>query len=480
MAKGNPTPYLMELPTFRRSLGLAIIFLSVLATIVPLKGMGLAAILCLLSLSLVFFRWPHSCLMTFGIFVLLQDLIIENVGGQTAIMGGAIKNLDEVIILWCFVLLLFSHLSRGSMLNRTPLEVPILGIVIMGVLSSVASEVPPFIAASQFFLLIKGFLVFYILANLHINEMQLRKYLWFFCAAACIILALGLVDLAFPTWFRSITGNTTYIDWRAGMPSVKSIFIHPNVFGWFMTFMALYLFAFYLIFRKLRYLIFGLFFSVGSFLSMRRKPLGGMVAGLFSGLWQQPLTKKVRYGVIFGLIGTILFISAWPKIKELHQHMVALYVKERFVQARNILYLKSIAIAKDYFPLGAGLGRYGSWMSRVHYSPLYKKYSLSKIEGLSQDKPNFINDTFWPMILGELGIIGLLFYLWICGRLLILAWQAQKILKSPLKRAFALGTFMVFIEGLVESLASPVLVTGPQTYFLFGAMGVLYSLIIRR
>ncbi|OQY41575.1 MAG: hypothetical protein B6240_15025 [Desulfobacteraceae bacterium 4572_87] len=55
--------------------------------------------------------------------------------------------------------------------------------------------------------------------------------------------------------------------------------------------------------------------------------------------------------------------------------------------------------------------------------------------------------------------------------------RAQKTLSSPFSQAFALGTFMVFIEALVESLASPVFVKGPEVYFLFGAMGILFSLV---
>jgi len=295
-----------------------------------------------------------------------------------------------------------------------------------------------------------------------------------------IILALGLIDFSSPELFRSIIGHDPYIEWRAGMPSVKSIFAHEGDFGWFMAFIALYFFAFFLVLGKLRYLVFGLLFSIGGFLSMRRKPLIGMVVSLLSGLYRQPLAKKIRFGVAFGLIGTILFVTSWPKINHLYKEMVVVYFKNTHVPARNALYLKSIAIAQDCFPLGTGLGRYGSWMSRVHYSPSYKRYGISNIEGLSSDRPQFINDTFWPMILGELGIIGFLCYIWIFGWLLVFIWRAQRTLNSLFLQAFALGTFMVLIEALVESLASPVFVKGPEVYFLFGAIGILFSLVADR
>ena len=443
----------------------------------PLEGIGIALLLCLVCLSLFFFLWSPYYLMAFGVFVLFQDLMVRNSGSQGGKIFEALKHLDEVIILWTFLLIFFSRLSRRRLRVHSSLLIPILGLVVAGVLSSLLSDVPLLIAASQLFLLLKGFLCFYIFANWHINENQLKRYLYFFGVIACIILVLGIIDFFSPTRFRSIIGQGPHIDWRAGMPSVKSIFAHEGDFGWFMAFVALYSFAFFLVLGKLRYFVFGLLFSIVGFLSMRRKPLAGMVVGLLSGLHWQPLSKKVRFGVAFGLMGAILLVASWPRIDSLYQDMVAVYFKNTSVPARNALYLKSIAIAQDCFPLGAGLGRYGSWMSRVHYSPSYKEYGISNIEGLSPDNPQFINDTFWPMILGELGIIGFLCYLWVFGWLWVFIRRAQRTLSSPFSQAFALGTFMVFIEALVESLASPVFVKGPEVYFLFGAMGILFSLV---
>ena len=461
-------------------LGVAIVLISVLSAVGPLKGIGLAVLLCLVCLSLSFFLWPQYYLMTFGLFVLFQDLIVRNCESQGEKIVEAVKNLDEVIILWTFLLILFSCLSRRRLPSHASLAIPILGLVMVGVLSSIVSKVPPLIAASQLLLLLKGFLCFFILANLHIDEIQLKRYLYFFSVIACIILALGVMDFSSPARFRFVMGHGPYIEWRAGMPSVKSIFAHEGDFGWFMAFIALYFAAFFLVLGKLRYLVFGLLFSIAGLLSMRRKPLIGMVIGLLSGLHRQPLVKKIRFGVTFGLIGAILFVTFMPKINYLYEEMVVVYLKNTQVPARNALYLKSIVIAKDCFPLGAGLGRYGSWMSRVHYSPLYKKYGISSIEGLTPDRPQFINDTFWPMILGELGIIGFLCYLWIFGWLLAFIRRAQRTLNSHFSQAFALGTFMVLIEALVESLASPVFVKGPKVYFLFAAIGILFSLVTDR
>lgn len=74
--------------------------------------------------------------------------------------------------------------------------------------------------------------------------------------------------------------------------------------------------------------------------------------------------------------------------------------------ARYQLLITSILIARDSFPIGAGFGTFGSYMSAIHYSPVYRIYGISNVHGLIEGATYFTSDSFWPMILGETGIIG--------------------------------------------------------------------------
>jgi hypothetical protein len=76
-----------------------------------------------------------------------------------------------------------------------------------------------------------------------------------------------------------------------------------------------------------------------------------------------------------------------------------------------MLLQNSFEVANDHFPLGSGFGTYGSNSSGIEYSPLYQKYGLNNIYGLTQSNPMFISDSFWPMILGQFGYFGLFIYL---------------------------------------------------------------------
>lgn len=96
---------------------------------------------------------------------------------------------------------------------------------------------------------------------------------------------------------------------------------------------------------------------------------------------------------------------------------IIMYINASQGSARVQLYFKSFSIFKDYFPIGTGFGTYASYYSGIDYSPVYGLYHLSNIYGLGQGYLGFLNDTFWPMVIGQTGFIGLLGYcislLWI-------------------------------------------------------------------
>ena len=85
--------------------------------------------------------------------------------------------------------------------------------------------------------------------------------------------------------------------------------------------------------------------------------------------------------------------------------------------ARNVLTMNSLNIAKDNFPIGTGFGTYASWVSGESYSNIYYDYNISTTWGISPDFYEFIADTFWPMIIGQFGVLGLGIYIYILLRI---------------------------------------------------------------
>ena len=63
----------------------------------------------------------------------------------------------------------------------------------------------------------------------------------------------------------------------------------------------------------------------------------------------------------------------------------------------------------DYFPFGPGMGTFGCAAAADYYSPLYYKYKMDDIWGLTPDNPMFLADAFYPT-LAQLGVVGIFLF----------------------------------------------------------------------
>lgn len=413
-----------------------------------------------------------------GFLLLSQDLLAKN----AAIIGLGLKillkNLDEFFIGFFIIVLLLVTLLKRYPTIRLPLLLPVGGIVLLGCISSLWNRVPPSIWTVQMFLTLKGFFLFYLFTNTRLNAENVKAVTKGVASLGLALLGLGVIDFCCPEAFRQ-TLNMVPAEIRAGIPSVQAVCSHPGVFGWFMAFMAAFSFAFFIIYRRPANLLLSFLFTIGVFLSLRRKALLGLFVALLAGVLISKVSKRTKL-ITFSLLilGTIVLSFAfWPKLEFLLDDAIFYYWdcwdREEYFGPRLSFYLTGYEIGKDYFPLGAGLGRFGSWMSRVHYSPLYHEYDLSKHWGLSEDDPQFLNDTFWPMIMGETGFIGTgLMIILIAGLLMRCFRLHLHFARSRFEQAFSLGIVLILIEALTESLATPIFAKPPQAYFILGAAGI--------
>lgn len=144
--------------------------------------------------------------------------------------------------------------------------------------------------------------------------------------------------------------------------------------------------------------------------------VGGMIA-IVAYLFFMTKMSKVLKVTVLG-VGVAVF-SVWIALSG--SLMVEKVVKysEQFSDedasegiARIALYVQSVEMAGDFFPLGTGQGTYGSIPVNLIYSDVYYDYGLSDIWGLAEnDRVNFKMDTHWASILGEMGVLGLVVYL---------------------------------------------------------------------
>ena len=145
--------------------------------------------------------------------------------------------------------------------------------------------------------------------------------------------------------------------------------------------------------------------------------------------------------------------------------------------ARGALHAGAFLLAERDFPLGAGFGRFGGYASQLYYSSVYDELGMSSIYGLSPDTPYYITDTYWPHLLGEVGVIGTL-------AMIVALWQYWRAARkaylslsaSPSTRLLALFVSLILVEAAIESLGGPIFEYPLQTFAIGISIGMLLRL----
>jgi hypothetical protein len=447
-----------------------------------------AAVIVIVS----FIWWRREALLAFALFVLFYDTLALYMGGQT-------KRFDEMTVPGLVLISAWHALPDWRRWSWWPRELALMLAVSAGVVSSLVARVPLEIWGIQLVLMVKAIAIFYVAMWLAARTFEIAAGMKIVLAIGALILALGLVELINPPVFQEALGLHSFVHARGPLYSVKSLFFHPVLFSWFTAFVALYAYAWYLVTRRRLALVVAALFSLGPFLGQRRRAIGALIAGLITAFAEFLIRRRTswrsvvrRFAPVAATMTLILMIFI-PMLSNLLDSTIQNYIVtptpsagespgdapdagEAPPQVRVALYLGSLKVARDDFPLGGGLGRWGSWMSRVEYSPLYYEYEVDTIRGLKPSNPVNATDTFWPQIVGELGVIGALGYIGFLACLALGLWRAAARHSTGILRIFALGTGMILAQAVIESFASPMFHSPPRAYLLFMVIGVATAL----
>ena len=119
--------------------------------------------------------------------------------------------------------------------------------------------------------------------------------------------------------------------------------------------------------------------------------------------------------------------------------------------ARPMMYKTAFQILWDYFPLGPGMGAFGTAASVVYYSPLYYDYQLNHVWGLGKGG-GFTCDAFYPS-LAEFGIVGIILF--------IIFWKRRlKAINEIEDMRYYLVGFMTFFCLAIEQAADSSFLSG--------------------
>lgn len=322
------------------------------------------------------------------------------------------------------------------------------------------------------FLSTKFFIMIISLSCLEISKEDVNFIIEVLEKCTLFVIIIAVVNFLIPSFYIKLC-PFAIVTRRFGLVAVTSLFYHAGRYGWFMLFMSIFHYSRYINFKEKsdfnKMVIYGLF----SILSWRTKVIMSL-AIIF--LFELIRTRKISFKKIALTITVlILFYVCFGSI--INETYKLYFTDEYGVSARQALKDASYKIAKDYYPLGVGFGKYGSWYARVYYSEYYYKYNLNHIYGLTPSDPGFATDVFWPSILGETGIIGITLYVYILFILFKKMIKFYNKTKDKQVKTYVLFSSLSLIQSLCESLGEPSFNSPPQNIFLGLFIGISLSFL---
>ncbi|MEK4115291.1 MULTISPECIES: O-antigen ligase family protein [Paenibacillus] len=416
------------------------------------------------------------CIPPFLLFILFQDTIINLLGS----MGVIFSYLDELFVLICVPALMINFL-RGKKIAGGYIFLSMVGMVLFGMVSSILHSNPFNITFQGMQLMIKGLLYVFVFANISFTRADLLHYVKWVKVAAIGVLIFSVVDLAMPSAFRGLLGITASVDYRVGVPSLQSLFIHPGIYGWFMTLVGIYLAVNYKIKTDPRYFYWACVFFFFALLSFRFKTIVSILVIAFIFYLLSGMKKMLTFIIPAAVVVAIVYLFAGNYIMELTDLTFSRYIEVDVMKsARKAMYYFAFIIANENFPFGVGFGRYGGYIAKEYYSPVYYEYGMNTIYGLTPENPMWAMDTYWPYVLGELGYLGAGVLLALFIYLIVKLISNYKSMVDPVARHFVLFAGLVLIHALIESSGEPVFNSSPQNVFIFTASGIALSIVNAR
>ena len=228
-------------------------------------------------------------------------------------------------------------------------------------------------------------------------------------------------------------------EYRYGIKSAKLFYEHPT----YLAGICAFLIALMTMYDSNKFALYILMNITILAFTLRSKAIVSVVVYIMLYMIIKKLKCKLKVWQII-IVGIVAIICAWSQI-------YFYFINLGGQSARSVMLTTSFKIVKDYFPIGTGFGTYASHSAAVQYSPVYLKYGFELIYELRNSTVGtYFDDQFWPIILGQTGIIGIICY---CYILIYLFKKIQRLYKIDLD-LYMSGLF-IFIYLLISSIAEP-------------------------
>lgn len=310
------------------------------------------------------------------------------------------KVIDEVIAAISLLYIIYLFLTTSSkrfVRHEGCLILCLTAIILIGLTSNYLFKYQTLKAAAADMIIFAKpifayFLSRFLLCDIDLNT--LKKPIITFCKLSSVVLFVAVLLNVFTGIFP------VYSDQRFFLYSQELFFGHPTYLG-STCIVLICLMIGMRDYTEKSNIIYILLTMLVSLVTFRYKIL---VFLLFCPLLIYYSLKKRQINKLFFIVIIVVgFLFSYQQIKY--------YYVSNSSFARSVLTVTSINIANDFFPVGTGFATFGSYQSGVYYSPVYHKYGIDRVWGISKSYPKFISDTFWPMLIGQFGYLGLMFFI---------------------------------------------------------------------
>ncbi len=330
-------------------------------------------------------------------FMIFQN-VLENYFNIFGILDEA---MSAAIVIIAIINILSSRRKYVICKNNKKILVSILALIIIGIIGNLKTDYQTMIPAlKDAVCVLKGIITYVFiplcLSNLNLDEYltTMNNHLKFITGLVFLTVIANLLFDIFP-----------YYEIRFGIKSQQIFFTHPTYLASFSVIIIILLSVNLREHEENKKYIILMLLVLASTLRFKSIAFIPIYMYLYYIVFKKQRKLQLLDVGILCVLGGVFAISQ---------------VMEYFNNpdwARNVLTMNSLNIAKDNFPIGTGFGTYASWASGESYSNIYYDYNISTTWGISPDFYEFIADTFWPMIIGQFGVLGLGIYIYILLRI---------------------------------------------------------------
>ena len=383
--------------------------------------------------------------------------------------------IDEIFIVICLILALKRIIKSGT-INKNSFKIllALMVFIILGSLSCVLnSQFDIKSLMVSMFLSVKFWLLIFALENIKLSEGLKESIIKVIFIVEKIAIVIAIFNLFFTeTYLNYFSFDESY--YRFGMISITSCFNHPATFGWFMLFCAMLRFSIFYYEKQQKDAIIGVIDILFSLLSLRTKVfISVIVCIIFYVLYInkkniKKIIKKLPILLLISILILFLFKDIIINTYDLY------FLGNQGETARQVLDETGKEILKDYFPIGVGFGKFGTYYAALNYSEYYYIYGISDVYGLTKDDPKYSMDTFWPAIMGETGFLGLIVYIYLVVSIFKQLFKCINLgEKRPnVDKIYNLTSILIFIQFVVESYGEATFNTSPQNILVAIFIGI--------